>query len=159
MPWLIHRAGALLSAYALASMLARRRRATSNLWRTRDSALTRPGRSSLPNICSRVDTSASGSRRAEQPAMDAEVVCRLRQSDGHSQRQVRTEHQCVADGKECADGLMACVDHDGTRDGVRRDRSGLVGCCAVLCGVVGKLPLDSPFWDRLSGCYSKVNAI
>jgi hypothetical protein len=30
---------------------------------------------------------------------------------------------------------------------------------STMRGVVGKLPLDSPFWDRLSACYSKENAI
>jgi hypothetical protein len=91
--------------------------------------------------------------------MDAEVVCRLRQSDGHSQRQVRTGHQCAADGRECADRLMACVDHDGTRVGWDVTAAAWWGAAQHHAGVVGKLPLDSPFWDRLPACHSKENAI
>jgi hypothetical protein len=45
---------------------------------------------------------------------------------------------------------MACVDHDGTRVGWDVTAAAWWGAAQHHAGVVGKLPLDSPFWDRLS---------
>jgi len=54
---------------------------------------------------------------------------------------------------------MACVDHDGTRVGWDVTAAAWWGAAQHHAGVAGKLPLDSPFWDRLSACHSKKSAI